>query len=150
MPATDWIQARIAFVRALKSPTASQSLLLQLADLPVRGRAEQRDFDTLVKLEKINERAEKARAKAYKVVAQKRDEARRERNHRLIVQGALVDLAGLADIDRGVLMGGLIELAERFAGADGIKFQFICKARGDALLAERDKSAASSKGEGRS
>ena len=58
----DWLAARIAFIRALKSPTASQSLLLQLADLPVRGRAEQRDFDTLVKLEKINERAEKARA----------------------------------------------------------------------------------------
>ena len=144
----EWLAARIVFIRALKSPTASQSLLLQLADRPARDRAQQRDFETLAKLEKINERAEKAKAKAYKVVAAKRDEARRERNHRLIVQGALIDLAGLADIDRGVLMGGLIDLAEKFAGADGVKVQFICKARGDAVLAQREKSAASSKGEG--
>jgi hypothetical protein len=46
---------------------------------------------------------------------------RRERTHHLIELGGLVTKAGLVDLtddDRAVLLGGLLELADRLAGAD--------------------------------
>jgi hypothetical protein len=114
--------------------------LLQLADLPQRSRHEDRQLAALVKLERVTERAEKAKVKAYKIVREKEDAARRARNRRLILQGALVDIAGLADLDRGVLLGGLLHLAETFGGAEGSRLQARFKARGDALLAQRERA----------
>ena len=46
---------------------------------------------------------------------------RRERTHHLIELGGLVTKAGLVDLtddDRAALLGGLLELADRLAGAD--------------------------------
>lgn len=46
---------------------------------------------------------------------------RRERTHHLIELGGLVSKAGLVDLtddDRAALLGGLLELADRLAGAD--------------------------------
>ena len=40
-----------------------------------------------------------------------------------------------------VLLGGLIEMAQQFEGPDAVKLQFRFKARGDALLAEREKTS---------
>ena len=135
-----WLADRLAFLRALKSPTAAQRLLLQLADLPERTRQEEREFTALAQLERVNERAEKAKVKAYKIVREKEDDARRARNRRLIQLGALFDLAELGETDRGVLLGGLLEMAQQFEGPDAVRLQFRFKARGDALLAQRERA----------
>lgn len=134
-----WLADRLAFLRALKSPTAAQRLLLQLADLPERTRQEERELTALAQLERVNERAEKAKVKAYKIVREKEDDARRLRTRRLIELGALFDLAGLGETDRGVLLGGLLDMAEKFDAPDSVELQFRFKARGDALLAQREQ-----------
>ena len=139
--ASAWLLDRLAFLRALKAPSASQRLLLALADLPQRTRQEEREFTALVALERINERADKAKIKAYKIVREKEDVARRLRTRRLIELGALFDLVNLGDTDRGVLLGGLIEMAQSFNGPEAVKLQFRFKAHGDALLAQREKGS---------
>ena len=141
-----WLADRLGFLRALKSPTAAQRLLLQLADLPERTRQEEREFAALAQLERVNERAEKAKIKAYKIVREKEEAGRRLRTRRLIELGALFDLAGLGETDRGVLLGGLMDLAEQVGGADSARIQARLKARGDALMAQRERAAKPAQG----
>ena len=104
----DWIAEHLAYLRGMKSPTATQRLLLQLSEVPERNRQEEREFAALIKLEQINERAAQAKVKAHKIIRDKSESDRKERNHRLIMQGALIDLAGLDQIDRGVLLGACL------------------------------------------
>lgn len=139
MDRNDWITDRLAYLRALKTPSAAQRMLLQLADLPERSRQEEREFKALLQLERVNERAEKAKVRAYKIVREKEDAGRRQRTRRLIELGALFDLAGIGDVDRGVLLGGLIEIAEDFRAPTSGRVQARFKARGDALLADRER-----------
>ncbi len=60
--------------------------------------------------------------------------------------GGLVVLARLADLDKGVLLGGLIAMADQLKGEQREQFIARCKARGDHLLASQaatnEKSAA--------
>lgn len=73
---------------------------------------------------------------------------RRERTHHLIELGGLVTKAGLVDLtndDRAVLLGGLLELADRLAGADRQDVLALWRRRGrrafeaDALAEETDR-----------
>ena len=73
---------------------------------------------------------------------------RRERTHHLIELGGLVTKAGLVDLtddDRAVLLGGLLELADRLAGADPHDVLALWRRRGrrafeaDALAEETVK-----------
>lgn len=73
---------------------------------------------------------------------------RRERTHHLIELGGLVTKAGLVDLtgdDRAALLGGLLELADRLAGADRRDVLALWRRRGrrafeaDALADETAK-----------
>jgi len=73
---------------------------------------------------------------------------RRERTHHLIELGGLVTKAGLVDLtddDRAVLLGALLELADRLAGADRQDVLALWRRRGrrafeaDALAEDIDK-----------
>ena len=137
----DWIKDRVAYLKGLKARTEQQELLVLLADNPSRSAQDSRKLQALVKAEKAAVRASKARQEVATLLnAEKRavkEEQRRARNHRLILQGVLIDLAGLEQRSRGELLGLLMaasttEDPQRWAS---------WKVRGDALLAEKETQA---------
>ena len=91
----------------------------------------------MVRLEQANDRAAQARVAAAKLIqASKRQSAkadRKARTHRLIQQGILFDLAGLAHRSRGELLGLLLAAAKT---EDPSRWAHW-KEAGEALLAEK-------------
>jgi len=139
----DWMTARLAYLRGLKTPSDHQRLLLLLAEKPDRTLEDERKLTALVRAEKAAERAQKARANAAHVVNAEKLSVRKARDRELYNTAGLMILAGLVDsrtglpvLDRGELLGALMELS-RVAPEDERKAQW--KRNGDALLAERMK-----------
>jgi hypothetical protein len=139
----DWMTARLAYLRGLKAPSDHQRLLLLLAEKPDRTLEDERKLTALVRAEKAAERAQKARANAAHVVNAEKLSVRKARDRELYNTAGLMILAGLVDsrtglpvLDRGELLGALMELS-RVAPEDERKAQW--KRNGDALLAERMK-----------
>ena len=96
------------------------------------------------------ERLKQLKAKAAQIAARERaslrEKERKADAQRKIQFGGLVVLAGLADLDRGVLLGGLLAIADQLKGDQRDQFMGRAKARGDHLLNEQaannQKSAA--------
>ena len=133
----DWRAARLIFLRGLKKPTAAQRLLLTLHDLPERDTIQAAQLERLWKLDRIEARAEVARAEGYRIVKGKSMSARKERDHRLIQLGILVDIAAVGE-DRGVILGALLRLSDQLRSKNGEVLAKQFKARGDAELHRRD------------
>lgn len=135
----EWLQDRVAYLKGLKSRNDQQALLVLLAEKPDRNAQDERKLAALVKAEKASLRAAKARQEAASMIhAEKKAAqaaARKARNHRLIVQGALIDMAGLEGRSKGELLGLLLAAAST---TDDQKWA-SWKQRGDALLAEKSK-----------
>lgn len=141
----DFLTKRLDFLRGLKAPSEHQQILLLLGDNPQRTAAENRKLAVLVKAEKAAERALKARGDAARVVNAEKEITRKARDRELYNAAGLLILAGLVDskrgvpvIDRGELLGALLELAK--APADDPR-RAEWKRAGDALMAERSKKA---------
>lgn len=132
-----WLNDRVAYINGLKSPSEQQVLLVLLAEQKARTPQDERKLAALIRAEKATIRAAKARAEAANMInAEKkaeREAARKARNHRLIQQGVLIDLAGLENRSRGELLGLLLAAA---ATTDEQKWG-AWKQRGDQLLAEK-------------
>lgn len=131
--AGEWRQQRLAYIRGLRNPTQHQRLLLLLVDHPEKTACDTRKLKVLWRAE---ERALATRSSAARVVNADREAANKARNHRLIEQGVLQDIAGLEAWDRCTLLGALFGLAqitdpERLAR---------WKATGDAELANREQA----------
>lgn len=96
------------------------------------------------------ERLRQLKAKAAQLAARERAalkaKDRQEMTRKKIQHGGLVLLAGLADLDKGVLLGAMLEIAERLSDDQGDAFTARAKARGNHLLATQaqtnEKSAA--------
>lgn len=115
----EWLTARIAYLRGLKSPSDQQRLLLLLADKPERSNDDNRKLSALVKAEKAAERAQKAKANAARIVNAEKAAERKARDRELYQAAGLLILAGLVDsktgrptVDRGELLGALLGLAK--------------------------------------
>ena len=137
----DWLKGRLAYLQGLKTPSDHQRLLLLLADKPDRTPEDERKLLALVRAEKAAERAQKARANAARIVNAEKLSVRKARDRALYNAAGLMILAGLVDsrsgmpvLDRGELLGALMELS-RVSPEDERKTQW--KRNGDALLAER-------------
>lgn len=132
----DWLQHRITHIKVLKNPSEQQSLLILLAEKTERTNQEEKTFSALVKAEKAMLVAAKARQAASQLINTENRKAkeaeRKARNHRLILQGTLIDLAGLEGKSRGEIMGLLLGAA---AIADPQRW-LDWKIKGDAYLAE--------------
>ena len=135
----EWITARLAYLRGLKSPSELQRLMMLLSDKPDRTPEEDRKLNAVVRAERASVFAAKARMEATHLVNREDRERKaadkKARDHRLIELGALFDLAGIGDQDRGSLLGALLGMAnvkesERWAN---------WKRQGDALLAEKER-----------
>jgi len=133
----DWRAARLIFLRGLKKPTDAQRLLLTLHDLPDRDTIQATQLERLWKLDRIEARAEVARAEGYRIVKGKSMSARKERDHRLIQLGILVDIAAMGE-DRGVILGALLHLSDQLRSKNSEVLAKQFKARGDAELHRRD------------
>lgn len=140
----EWLTARIAYLRGLKSPSDQQRLLLLLADKPERSNDDNRKLSALVRAEKAAERAQKAKANAARIVNAEKAAERKARDRELYQAAGLLILAGLVDsktgrptVDRGELLGALLGLA-KVPLDDQRRSEW--KRAGDALLAAKSST----------
>lgn len=137
----EWLQQRVTYLKSLKARTEHQQLLVLLAEKPDRSAGDNQLLAALLRLEQANDRAAQARLAAAKLIqTSKRRSAKEERKaraHRLIRQGVLFDLAGLAHRSRGELLGLLLAAAKT---EDPNRWAHW-KEAGDALLAEKGDAA---------
>ena len=112
MENNDWLQDRVAYLKGLKSPSDQQALLVLLAEKPQRTSQDEKKLAAIVRAEKASVKAAKARQDAANLINAEKKAAkeadRKARNHRLILQGVLFDLAGLENRSRGELLGLLL------------------------------------------
>ena len=141
MKRDEWLTNRVAYLKNLKARTEHQQLLVLLAEKPDRSAADNQLLAALVRLEQANDRAAQARVAAAKLIqSSKRRSAKEERKaraHRLIQQGVLFDLAGLAHRGRGELLGLLLAAAK----TEDPNHWAHWKEAGEALLAEKGDAA---------
>lgn len=133
-----WLVERVEYLRRLKAPSEQQRLLILLAEKPDRSPADGRKLAVLVRAEKADERLGQLRASAARVVSEEKAAARKARNHRLIQQGLLFDLAGLEQRSRGELLGLLLAAAK----TEDPQRWAHWKEAGDAPLAEKGDAGA--------
>jgi hypothetical protein len=140
-----WLNDRVTFLKALKTRTEQQELLVLLAENTKRPPLDSKKLTVLVKAEKASIRASKARQDAAALInAEKKAIAtavRNARTHELCESAGLMGLAGLVDtltgkptIDRGELLGALLGLA-KVPAEDTRRADW--KRAGDALLAKK-------------
>jgi len=121
-----WRDERLVMLRALKSPTQDQRMLLALVEQVESGSdpltpASKRQLEALWRLEQANDQAQTARAALASLAQDDRRKKRKERDHRVYQRGALLGTAGLLDFDTGefqldgfddaTLLGALLGLA---------------------------------------
>jgi hypothetical protein len=131
-----WEEKRIQYIAGLKRPTEAQQLLALLFQKPDRTADEAKKLAVLLKAERATVRAMEATATITKMMSSAKDEERRARNHRLILQGSLFDLAGLETISRGEMLGALLAVASTAKNKPETLAEW--KRHGDALLAEKE------------
>ncbi|MFZ6690113.1 conjugal transfer protein TraD [Undibacterium sp. SXout11W] len=139
MDNNDWLKDRITYIKGLKAPSDQQSLLVILAEKENRTSQDDKKLSAIIRAEKASIKAVKARQEVANLINAEKRAERKERNHRLILQGVLFDLAGLQSRSRGELLGLLLAAASN--GIDPQKWE-QWKRNGDALLAEKEKQAA--------
>lgn len=133
-----WEEKRVQYITGLKKPTEAQQLLAILFKKTDRTPGEDKKLAALIKAEKATVRALDANAAITKMMSSAKDDERRARNHRLIEQGILFDLAGLDQRSRGEMLGALI--AAVASAKSNPEHWASWKAKGDALLAEKERA----------
>ncbi len=139
----DWLSGHLGFLKGLKSKNETQQLLILLAGKNERTPKEQKTFDALVKSERASEKAKEARlAVSFMLVSSKKEEAeaeRKDRTHRLVLNGLLFDYAGISHLNRSELLGLLL------AGSQTTPTQIKdWSANGAAMLAVKEPPKAAS------
>jgi Conjugal transfer protein TraD len=134
---TEWIEKRLGYIQGLKSPSDMQKLILELYSLSNPTPHELKQLDALLKVERINERAEEAKIKAYKIVQARKEQSRKERTRELIELGGIVQLTQF-EKDKGLLTGALLYVMELLKEQNGETLKTTLKIRGDQLLEERE------------
>ena len=131
---SEWLSNRVIYIKALKKPTEQQKLLVSLFDNANRTPEEQKHLQILTRAERAGERAETTRVAAESMLNSRKEEERKARNHRLILQGTLIDLAGLQDRSRGELLGLLLAASKTNDPSHWASW----KQAGDALLSKKE------------
>ena len=122
----NWLTDRVAFLKGLKSRTDQQELIVLLAENDAKTPQDAKKLTLLVKAEKANIKAAKARQDASNLINSEKkvlaEAARKSRTHNLCESAGLLGLAGLLNtetgiptLDRGELLGGLVALANTTA-----------------------------------
>lgn len=135
-----WTADLVERLKSQKTRTDQQELIVILHQKSNRSAVNAMELSVLLKAERAKERSKMAEAAAARLLSTHKENERKQRNHRLIQQGLLVDFAGLTDRSRGELLGGLLALAQ--SGGD---LWSNWKPVGDALLARKEKIDANEK-----
>jgi len=98
---------------------------------------ESKSEDNRTRLEKLEEKMAKLRRQISLEKKRESDKERRERTHRLVRQGGLVEMVLGDAVDAGILTGLLIKNKNIFAAPDSAEAQEL-KRQGDRLIAERE------------
>jgi hypothetical protein len=130
--ASKWGENYIAVLKGQTTRNDQQELTVLLFDKQDKTPQEAKGLNILLRAEHTKELAKTAALNASKLLTAKKEEEHKARNHRLIQQGALIDLANLQGWDKGELLGGLLALAK---GAAESKTNW--KQQGDELLAKK-------------
>lgn len=131
--AKDWNADFVARVKGMKSMNEQQQLIVLLFEKRNRTKEQENELALLLKAERAKERAKIAELAAVKLLGSRKDAERKARNHRLILLGLLVDMAGLESRSRGEILGCL----HAQTGVPEEKWA-DWKRRGDALLVEKN------------
>ena len=118
-----WLKSRMAYLQGLKSLTDQQELMVILAEKIDRTPQDNKKLAALVRAEKANVRAAKARQEAANLINAERkataEAERKARDHEMYQAAGLLSLADLVDkktgkpnVDRGQLLGALLGLAK--------------------------------------
>ena len=107
----DWLKDRITYIQGLKKPSDQQELLALLYTKKDRTAHEEKQLGILTRAERAADRAAAARADVAKLLNANKESERKARNHRLILQGLLIDFAELQTWDRAELLGALASMA---------------------------------------
>lgn len=121
--AQEWLFDKVSYIKGLKSPTDAQSLLMLLAEKSERTEPDEKKLRLLINAEKAAERAQRARLQASKVTESEKLAKRKARNHRLIKQGVLVDLASLQSHSLEEILGALLLVAQTARPEDWQSYQ---------------------------
>ncbi|USX11231.1 conjugal transfer protein TraD [Paraburkholderia fungorum] len=135
MAKAEWLTEHVQYIKGLKSPTATQALLVELAAIPAPTAQESRQLDKLVRLEKINQKADAMKAEAARMLSARREDQRKARTRELIELGGIVSMVDFP-VDRGTLTGVLLWALDQFRTDDDL--QRTLKKRGDAFIAARE------------
>ena len=119
----EWLQQRLSYIKALKSPSAQQSMIAMLAEKDTLTPAEEKKLNVLIRAEKAQQRAIEARSKAMALLNAEKKAAeraeRKARDHELYKVAGLMSLVGLVDketgkpvVDVASLVGALAGLSE--------------------------------------
>ncbi|KUY63383.1 hypothetical protein WI25_28685 [Burkholderia cepacia] len=141
MEKNDWLVKRIEYIRGLKAPTDAQKMLLELAAIASPSKQEVKQIDALVRLEKVNQKAEEAKAEVARMMADRREQERKARTRELIELGGIVSMTGFP-VDRGMLTGALLWALDQMKTDTSVERQL--KTRGDTFIAAREKTPAAS------
>ncbi len=87
------------------------------------------------KIKKLEEEIKKKRLALQLAQGRIKERERKQRTRRLIEIGGLADIAGVADLDKGALLGALLEVSKMLE--DKLAYSKM-KAHGDKLLSERE------------
>jgi hypothetical protein len=106
-----WLADRVTYIEGLKKPSEQQELLALLFRKSDCTPREEKQLAVLIRFERAAERAALARADVTRLLNDNKESERKARNHRLILQGLLLDFAELQTWDRAELLGALVSLA---------------------------------------
>lgn len=121
-----FISERLDFIKTLKNPTDTQKKFAEIAEkyLTKQGELsveEMRHLKILTAAEQADEKAQKAKQAARKIISEENEKIRKARTHEMIKSAGLLVKAGLVDGKTGkprtsspeILLGALIELESR-------------------------------------
>jgi hypothetical protein len=135
-----WLADRVTYIEGLKKPTEQQELLALLFHKSECTPREEKQLAVLVRFERAAERAALARADVTRLLNDNKESERKARNHRLILQGLLLDFAELQTWDRAELLGALASLAT--SSTITAEKRADWKKAGAILLAEKESKPA--------
>ncbi|MES2207839.1 MAG: hypothetical protein V4525_13730 [Pseudomonadota bacterium] len=129
-----WIEARIEYIKGLKAPSNTQRLIIHLYHRSPLTDTETKQLNTLLSLERINERKENAStAKIPKTIRTLKKENHRASTSELKELGSIVELLHF-EKDKGLLAGALLYILDQFKQDESQDFKMSLKQRGDKLL----------------
>ncbi|HDR9018840.1 TPA: hypothetical protein QDB15_005458 [Burkholderia vietnamiensis] len=141
MSRPEWLAVRLQFIKGLNAPTEAQRLLVELAERPELDKSDARVFDQLMRMERINMKADEAKAETEKLLRARRLEQERARAKAHAELGAVVEQVGFP-LERDLLAGVLLDALDRLKENPALRTGWISRAAGQEKPSDADEKMA--------